>query len=138
MGFVPTRHAGDNTGRTIHLIDLLNKFPRPALILILGSKKAFVRLSWPYMFSTLTQYGPFLMHWKHYTGIPQLRSSFLLLLFPMMNGTQKSCRLSPLLFILCLEPLAEAIQSNPNICEVLMRQRECILSLFADDIVNPH
>lgn len=54
FGFVPARHAGDNTRRTIDLIDLLNKFHHLTLILSLDAQKAFDRLSWPYRFATLS------------------------------------------------------------------------------------
>lgn len=57
VGFVPGRHAGDNTRRTIDLIDLLNKTNRPALILSLNAQKAFKSLSWPLRFATLSHYG---------------------------------------------------------------------------------
>lgn len=32
VGFVPTRHAGDNTRRTIDLIDLVTKTKRPTIV----------------------------------------------------------------------------------------------------------
>lgn len=48
----------------------------------------------------------------------------------------------PLLFILCLEPLASAIQIHPDIRGVLLHQKEYKLSLFANDILldwtRPH
>lgn len=116
VGFVPSRHAGDNTRRTIDLIDLLNKFPRPALILSLDAQKAFDRLSWPYMFSMLSRFefeGPFFKAiqtlYDHTSAHVQM-ASFLSPCFPMSNSTRQGYPLSPLLFILCLEPLAEAIR----------------------------
>lgn len=39
VGFVPTRHAGDNTRRTIDLIDRLTKTKRPAVLLSLDHRK---------------------------------------------------------------------------------------------------
>lgn len=62
-------------------------------------------------------------------------SAFQSYSFPMSNGTKQGCPLSPFLFILCLEPLAVAIRTHPNIKGVLMRQREYKLSLFADDLL---
>lgn len=121
MGFVPTRHAGDKTRRTIDLIDMLNRVRRPALILGLDAQKAFDRLNWPYMFATLTKFGlrgPFLTALKTLYANPSSQvqlASFTSRSFPMSNGTRQGCPLSTLLFVLCLEPLAEAIRSHPDI-----------------------
>lgn len=57
VGSEQTRQAGDNTRCTLDLIDLLNLFLKPALILNLDAQKAFDRLSWPFMFVTLSHYG---------------------------------------------------------------------------------
>lgn len=54
LQIIIVRHAGDNTRRTIDLIDLLNKTNRAALILSLDAQKAFKRLSWPLMFAMLS------------------------------------------------------------------------------------
>lgn len=35
VGFVPARHAGDNTRRTIDLVDMLGRVCRPTLVLSL-------------------------------------------------------------------------------------------------------
>lgn len=121
VGFAPTRHGRDNTRRTIDLIDMLNRVCRPAIILSLDAQKAFDGLSWSYMFTTLTKFGfrgPFISALQTLYSNPssQVRmASFLSQTFPMTNGTRQGCPLSPLLFILCLEPLAEAIRSHPDI-----------------------
>lgn len=68
--------------------------------------------------------------------------SFISQTFPMSNRTRQGCPLSPIHFILCLEPLAEAIHAHPDIRGVPKRHMEYKLSLFADDILlthtNPH
>lgn len=139
---MPSRHAGDNARRTIVLIDLSNKFPRPALILSLNAQKTFDGLIWPYMFSTLKRFGfrgPFLKSLQALyskTSAQVQMASFLLPLLPMSNGIRQRCPLSPLLFILCPEPLAEAIRTHSDISGVLMQQREYTLSLFANDILS--
>lgn len=80
---------------------------------------------------------------KLYTLSPQLKSSFLMpCQCQMFNGTRQGCSLSPLLFLLCLEPLATEIWLQPDVRAVKIRQKEFKLSLFADDILltvtEPH
>lgn len=148
VGFVTARHAGDNTRRTIDLIDLLNKTTRPALILSLDAQKAFDRLSWPFMFATLSKFGfegPFIaaLHALYSRPSSQVQlSSYSSPSFSFSNGTRQGCPLSPLLFILCLERLAAAIRIHSDIRGVSLCQTEYKISLFADDILltltRPH
>ena len=55
--------------------------------------------------------------------------------FDITNGTRQGCPLSPLLFALCVEPLAATIRGNPSIRGVSVRGREFKISLFADDVI---
>lgn len=148
VGFVPCRQGGDNTRRTIDLIDIVNKTKTPSLLLGLDAEKAFDRLNWTFMLETLGAFGftgPFL---RAVSGLyssptasiklPHVISSPI----NIQNGTRQGCPLSPLLFILCIEPLAAAIRLHPDITGIVVRDREFKLSLFADDVLltltNPH
>lgn len=143
VGFLPARHAGDNTRRTIDLIHLLNKTTRPALILSLDAQKAFDWLSWPFMIATLSNYGfqgHFMaaLHALYSQPSSQVQlSSYLSPSFPLSNGTRQGCPLSPLLFILCLEPLAEAICTYPDICGFSLRRRHPT-DIVADFVCRRH
>lgn len=75
-GFSLLRHVGDNTRCTIYLIDLLAYCP--VLILSLDAQKDFDRLSWPYMFATLSHYrfkAPFLAGLVFLPHLPHLKTS---------------------------------------------------------------
>lgn len=127
---------------------MLNRVRRPELTLSLDAQNVFHRLSWPYMFATLSKFvfhGPFISALSAlYSNLSsQVKmASFTSRTFPMSNGTRQGCPLSPLLFILCMEPLAETIWSYPDTWGVQMRHREYKLSLFMDDILltltHPH
>lgn len=141
VGFVPLRQAGDNTRRIIDLIDVANREGTNALVLGLDAEKAFDSLGWPFLFATLHYMGfrgPFLQAIRHLYTNPssQVKTPFALSqTFPIANGTRQGCPLSPLLFALCVEPLAATIRKNTNIHGIQVRDREFKLALFADDII---
>lgn len=47
----------------------------------------------------------------------------------------QGCPLSPLLFALCIEPLASLVRLHSDIPGVLVCNREFLISLYADDIL---
>lgn len=55
--------------------------------------------------------------------------------FTLTWGTRQGCPLSPILFDISLEPLAEAIRSDPSISGVRIGGENHIMSLFVDDMV---
>lgn len=115
VGFVPLRQVDDNTGKVIDLVDVANRENSASLLLSLDAEKTFDRLEWPFLFATL-QYagfrGPFLQAIQHLYSNPssQVRTPFALSpTFSVTNVTRQGCPLSPLLFALCVEPLAASI-----------------------------
>lgn len=54
--------------------------------------------------------------------------------FPLYRGTRPGCPLSPLLFAVAMEPLAEAIRVTPAI-EGLLVDYEHKICLYADDVL---
>lgn len=141
VGFVPCRQGGDNTRRTIDLVEVINKLRTPSLLLSLDAEKAFDRLSWPFMMETMTAFGftgSFLQAIQGLYGTPSASIKLPHVTSPLIrirNGTRQGCPLSPLLFILCIEPLAAAIRLHPDIAGVQVHNKEFKLSLFADDVL---
>lgn len=55
--------------------------------------------------------------------------------FSESNGMRKGCPLSPLLYVISLEPMLNCLRTNASIRGVMVRGRECKLVAFADDVL---
>lgn len=131
VGFVPCRQGGDNTRRTIDLVDVANKLATPSLLLSLDAEKSFDRLNWSFLMETMRAFG--------FSGV------FLTALGGLYSDHSASIKLPHVTsstIILCIEPLAAAIRLHPDITGINIRDQEFKLSLFADDVLltltNPH
>lgn len=103
--------------------------------------KAFDSLSWDYLFYALKWYGfgpRFLAVLRTLYNGPTARilvkgySSHQL---DIHRGTRQGCPLSPILFILVLEPLPIKLRNHPNIKGIHCGDLEHKCALFADDIL---
>lgn len=55
--------------------------------------------------------------------------------FQITNGTRQGCALSPLIFSLVMEPLAEKIRTHPLLQGIHSQDKQHRISLFADDFI---
>lgn len=140
-GFIKSRLASDNMRRLLHIIHAANLIDIPCSVLSLDAEKAFDRLEWDYLWATLENFGlgsgfiqmikilyanPSAMVYTNNTCSSQ---------FPISRGTRQGCPLSPLLFALSLEPLAQKIRRHPNVLPISFSNSEHRISLYADDIL---
>lgn len=141
VGFVPHRQAGDAIRQIIQLQHLAHRRSLETILLSLDVNKAFDTLSWPYLMSVLRHYGfgTSFLSWLtalYDAPLAKIRYyGFESSLFPIRRGTQQGCPLSPLLFVLALEPLAEAIRLHPDVKGTEVAGSAHKISLVADDIL---
>uniref|UniRef100_A0A8C5MN92 Reverse transcriptase domain-containing protein n=1 Tax=Leptobrachium leishanense TaxID=445787 RepID=A0A8C5MN92_9ANUR len=140
-GFVTQREARDNTIRTINLIHRAQAQGRPTIFLSVDAEKAFDRVDWHYLFGVLRHMG-FGTKWM--TWIYALYSSPTARIringthstpFCIRNGTRQGCPLSPLLFVLALEPFMQRVRDNDEIQGFHLPFHHYKISAYADDVL---
>ena len=106
VGFIPCRESRDNSIKTLLLIQRIKEGKSPGLLLSIDAEKAFDRVDWGYLQTTLEFFGvgPKMLGWikalyNHPTARVKVNGT-VTGLFEMFNGTRQGCPLSPLLFIL--------------------------------------
>lgn len=113
----------------------------PSLLLSLDAEKAFDRVNWTYLHATLLKFGlqchtlSAIMALYSKPSAQVYTSEMLSKPFPISNGTRQGCPLSPIIFNLIMEPLAEHIRLNKSITGFKIGTLEHKINLFADDVI---
>ncbi len=138
-GFIKGRNASDNMRRLLHILDFADSHPTSVRSFHLMQKKAFDRLEWNYMWAVLQCFG-FGEHFVsmiktlyHSPAASVITGNIISPSFPLQRGTRQGCPLSPLLFCLSLEPLAQAIRKSE--VSIKIHDHNHSISLYADDII---
>lgn len=137
-GFIKNRQAYYNIRRLLNII-YENKDSQDSCILSLDTEKVFDRIEWPYLFTVLSRFGfgVYFRKWIRllYSGpcAEIMTNNIISKPFILHCGTQQGCPMSPLLFILALEPFAIFIRNHPIIKGIQIAAVEHHIALFADD-----
>lgn len=141
-GFVSGRHGTDNVRRVLNIQMIAEKRKVPSMLLSLDAEKAFDRLDWTYLNQTLAYMGfhnTFIKWIQIFYQNPKSRvrvnghcSEF----FDLGRGTRQGDAMSPVLFALSIEPLAESIRGNQHIQGITDENGDCQkIALYADDVL---
>lgn len=140
-GFIVGRYLPDNIRRLLNVMEHSNNYPDPCMALAVDAEKAFDRVSWPFLFRTLDKFGfgPNFIKWVQllYTA-PQSMvrvNGHISQPFGLGRGTRQGCPLSPLLFALSIEPVAQIIREDALIKGIEIGSEIHKISLYADDVL---
>lgn len=140
-GFIKSRLAEHNICRLLYVLHFARDLQTPCVLLSLDAEKAFDQLEWQYLWEVLEKFGfvqGFIKLVKVLYKNPSTMvtaNNILSSPFCIPRGSRQGCPLSPLLFSLSLEPLAQSIRQHPFIEPIAFCNTHHSLSLFADDIL---
>ena len=140
-GFILGRNSRNNVRRLLNLIQHSSTSKAKSLVISLDAEKAFDRIEWPYLLGVLSKFnlGDNFIKWisllyaaPRASVITNGLKSFP---FSVRRGTRQGCPASPLLFALAMEPLAEAIRSDPLVIGIQVGPTCHKISLYCDDVL---
>lgn len=139
-GFIPGRQSFSNTRRLFNIL-FSSTTNSPEIVLSLDAEKAFDRVEWKYLFYILEKFGfssDFIAWIKLLYASPVasvkvngIKSDS----FTLSRGSRQGCPLSPLLFVLAIEPLAIWLGSEERFEGIIRFGQSHKLSLYADDLL---
>lgn len=139
-GFVMNRQGFHNVRRVLNIIHANEGSPDRA-ILSLDAQRAFDQVQWPYLLEVLKRFGigEYFCKWIDVLSVDSsalvCTNDLISSPFNLYRGVRQGSSISPLLFVLSMEPLAIAIRSHPLISGIKMGGSEHRLALYADDAI---
>ena len=140
-GFVLSRQTHDNIRKSLQIIRHINQNKIQAMMISLDAEKAFDSVRWKFLFSVMEKFGfnqVIINTLKALYEKPSARLKIngeLTESFLLERSTRQGCPLSPVLFAIFIEPLAQWIRQNSKITGINMAAGEQKLALFADDVL---
>ena len=138
-GFIKGRYIGENIRLIIDIMEYTKTHNIPGILVSLDFRKAFDSLEWPFIMRTLGvfNFGTSIQKWvsTFYTNIESaaLNNGFLTNWFRPSRGVRQGCPLSPYLFILSAEVMANKIRQDRQIKGIEILGNELRLNQYADD-----
>ncbi len=127
--------------RLLNIVYSKQKNNSKSAVLALDAHKAFNQVKWRYMQITIEEFSlskTFRSWVEMLYACPVasvLTNSERSPPFSLHCGVQQGCPLSPLLFAICIEPLAISIRDNPNVTPIHFGKIDHFIGLYANDII---
>ena len=138
-GFIKGRYIGENIRQIDDLLHIAEKKQKTGLLLLVDFEKAFDSIEWKFIDKVLEKFGfgPYIKNLVQlcYKKVSStvVNNGYSSGWFAIKRGVRQGCPLSSLLFLLCIEILAELIRENKNVKGFQLGNTHIKLSLFADD-----
>lgn len=138
---VKSRSILDNVHLLRNIIDYVNQKELTCIFLNLDQEKAFDRVSYEYLFTVLENLGfkESFVRWikilYHDISSSVIVNNFISKPFNILRGVRQGCSLSPLLYVLVLEPFANKIRNDISIKGLQLpgSSVNAKIALYADD-----
>uniref|UniRef100_A0A671X3M3 Reverse transcriptase domain-containing protein n=1 Tax=Sparus aurata TaxID=8175 RepID=A0A671X3M3_SPAAU len=140
-GFIKNRQTQDNIRRALHTIEQINKDQISAIILSLDAEKAFDSVGWEFLYLVMKRFNfskDFIHCIQALYALPTARmkvNGSLSDSITLQRGCRQGCPLSPNLFNLLIQPLAQAIRQETELEGISTGGEEYKISLYADDVL---
>ena len=127
-GFIVGRQTQDNIRRSLQIIHTITNKKLEAALISLDAEKAFDRVNWDFLYQTLGKFGLTTQSIQCIRAIytePTARikvNGSLTERFKLSRGCRQGCGLSPTLFALYIEPLAQAIRQKEDLKGITIKE----------------
>lgn len=138
---MPRRSTNVNLRRLFTNIHTQHHNTGSRAVASLDIEKAFDTVEWPFLWEALRRMGFPLLFIKRLQVIYKCPTSLVRLggglsvPFRLFRGTRQGCPLSPALFALAIELVAEALNSSPHIKGLRVGLLEERVALYSDDML---
>ena len=139
--YLPNRYIGDATRNTYDIFQYAKNNNLPGIVLLIDFSKAFDSISYNYILSTLKVFGfcPYIINWielllKNFRSVTVLNGNIGEEI-PLGRGCRQGDPISGYLFILAVELLILALQTNNDIHPYRTKKGTTHLTnIYADDL----
>ncbi len=139
VGYIQNRNITDNIRALADILECTKRQNRAGILLCIDFEKAFDSLEWNFLHGVLEKmnFGSKFIRWVKilYSGISSCvaNNGHTTSYFKVERGVRQGDPLSPYLFTLAVEIMAEAIRKNEHITGIKLGQHEDKLLQYADD-----
>uniref|UniRef100_A0A3Q2ZLE5 Reverse transcriptase domain-containing protein n=2 Tax=Kryptolebias marmoratus TaxID=37003 RepID=A0A3Q2ZLE5_KRYMA len=140
-GFIRGRQTRDNIRRALHIVDHIQNKKIKAVLISLDAEKAFDSVGWNFLYKTLEKFG---FNEKAVQCVRTLYQSPMARIkingnltdnIKLERSTRQGCCLSPTLFAIYIEPLAQYIRQHKDLKGIDIYNETHTIGLFADDVI---